>query len=408
MKILLLGHNAASVGGNFMRAFSLGRVLFRHGHHVTLIAARRKAGWRSSETVRDGVKIVQAADVLPWRIRHGGLSPFDIVGRIAWMRSAEFDIVHAFDQRPAVSLPAFWSARARGIPLISDWADLWGLDGIGSTRPAWELPLAYFDHFTERIMRKRVWAGTYASSYLKQRWLNLRLSRPQLAWLPAGANTDLIVPESRTRARLSLGLSTSARVVVHIGFAKYDRTLMSESLILWAAKNPRNLCVVSGGAQRGLERAFQRRRLEAQLVNLGFVDYGRLSVVLAAADVLFLPYRRSPINLGRFPNKLGDYLASGRPIVSNPTGDVGEIIRDNNLGLLPREDPEDIADAFDNLIEAPAQARLMGEAGRRFAEEKLSWEKLAEQMETFYRQIITSRADQIAVHLPYEPGPTAD
>ncbi len=43
---------------------------------------------------------------------------------------------------------------------------------------------------------------------------------------------------------------------------------------------------------------------------------------LAAADVFLMPYSNKISNVGRWPNKVGDYMCVGRPTVSNPVGEV--------------------------------------------------------------------------------------
>ena len=57
VRILLLTHNLAGLGGSFQRAHALGRGLAALGHLVTLAAARREPGLRILRESGDGVEV---------------------------------------------------------------------------------------------------------------------------------------------------------------------------------------------------------------------------------------------------------------------------------------------------------------------------------------------------------------
>ncbi|NKB15907.1 MAG: glycosyltransferase family 4 protein, partial [Sphingomonadales bacterium] len=60
---------------------------------------------------------------------------------------------------------------------------------------------------------------------------------------------------------------------------------------------------------------------------LGKVPYKELPSVLPAADLFLLPYPNKIVNVGRWPNKIGDYMAVGRPTVANPVGELNELFQ---------------------------------------------------------------------------------
>jgi len=67
---------------------------------------------------------------------------------------------------------------------------------------------------------------------------------------------------------------------------------------------------------------------------LGKQDYESLPDYLAALDVCLIPYKQSAWTAGCFPNKLNEYLSSGRPVVATalpelaPYADVVDVAPD--------------------------------------------------------------------------------
>src|SRR4030065_24628 len=129
MRVLMLTHNMAGIGGNFPRGWSVGRGLPGRGVEGTVLASRRVAGARRIESDMSGIRVIQMGDLFPRRLRHGGLSPMDVAGRLAFITSRRYDLVHGMDHRPAVSIPALAARRRWGTPYIAAWADLCGGGG---------------------------------------------------------------------------------------------------------------------------------------------------------------------------------------------------------------------------------------------------------------------------------------
>src|SRR3712207_4458366 len=105
MRLLFLHHNLARTTGTFHRPFQFRRQLAIRGHEVTLvsISPRRRAGFES-RTV-DGVTVLESPDLM-WGIGRTGWDPWDTLSRITHLRSGRWDIMHAWDSRPVVALPA--------------------------------------------------------------------------------------------------------------------------------------------------------------------------------------------------------------------------------------------------------------------------------------------------------------
>jgi glycosyltransferase involved in cell wall biosynthesis len=101
----------------------------------------------------------------------------------------------------------------------------------------------------------------------------------------------------------------------------------------------------------------------------GFVPRTTLLQEYASASVLALPLFDDVQSQSRFPTKLGEYLASGRPVVTNRIGEIPQFLTDGVNAYLP--EPGDVAtfgQAIMRLLEDPSTGQALGSAGRQVAE----------------------------------------
>lgn len=123
------------------------------------------------------------------------------------------------------------------------------------------------------------------------------------------------------------------------------------------------------------------------VVDLGWVPRRRVPELLAAADVLVQPGRGGRFDDYRFPSKLPEFLASGRPVVL-PQSNIGRYLRDGvEAILLTAGDADEIATAVRKLVDDPELRDRVGAAGRGFAVEHLSWETAVARITRLYREI---------------------
>ena len=199
MRVLMLAHNVAWQG-SAIRALSLARPLARLGHDLTVIASRGSVGPRFTGELVDGVRLLQPPDVLPRRIRNGGLSPVDLAARVAHVLRYRYDVVHAFEQRPCSTVPALLARPLRHAVYVADWADLWGPAGMAAEWPAPQrASLGAFDGVWQAFTRRRADAVTVISTDLRERAIELGLPRDRIHLIPIGANDDLFEPAGSAR-----------------------------------------------------------------------------------------------------------------------------------------------------------------------------------------------------------------
>ena len=196
--------------------------------------------------------------------------------------------------------------------------------------------------------------------------------------------------EPDAELRRELGLKPHERVVVYAGNAHAANAAELRSLYL-------AVHIVNG---RGyptrlvrLGRDFvdflgtELRALDELVLHVGFRPRPELPRYLALADILVQPGRSSPFNDYRFPAKLPEYLAMGKPVVL-PATNIGRFLEDGEECLLLQHGHSvEIADAMERVFEDCKLGVRIGRNGRAFAEEQFSWQASASRLRGFYDRV---------------------
>jgi glycosyltransferase involved in cell wall biosynthesis len=81
-------------------------------------------------------------------------------------------------------------------------------------------------------------------------------------------------------------------------------------------------------------------------------------------------------------------MASATPVVASRTGGLPEIVGDGQTGFLVTPGDEDeLQDRLHLLVNEPALARRMGQAGRAAVLERFTWTKTAQRCLTAYAEL---------------------
>ena len=124
--------------------------------------------------------------------------------------------------------------------------------------------------------------------------------------------------------------------------------------------------------------------LNQYVIRLGTVERRRLPGLLSMADILVQPGIPDAFNIFRFPSKLPEFLASGKPVML-PECNLGKHLTNmKNAIVLPRCSAQEVAAALADLLPKSALLAQIGEAGAQFASEHLRWRVAAAKVEKFF------------------------
>jgi glycosyltransferase involved in cell wall biosynthesis len=128
--------------------------------------------------------------------------------------------------------------------------------------------------------------------------------------------------------------------------------------------------------------------LDQYCISLGHVSRAELPAILSIADALVQPGKADTFNLYRFPSKLPEYLASGKPVIL-PLANIGRFLKDNEEAVLLRQgNALEIAQKLEALLPDQVRRDKIGKGGRQFAETNLKWHESTKKLLNFYLRLM--------------------
>lgn len=133
-------------------------------------------------------------------------------------------------------------------------------------------------------------------------------------------------------------------------------------------------------------------RAEPHVIALGqILRHRHLPALMALADIFVQPGLPDEFNHYRFPSKLPEFFALGRPVVL-PRANLGEHVRHGiDAYVLERADAAGITAAVTELRRDPALRERLGRGAAAFARERFSWRRSASELASFYGSLAASR-----------------
>jgi glycosyltransferase involved in cell wall biosynthesis len=168
-----------------------------------------------------------------------------------------------------------------------------------------------------------------------------------------------------------------------------DVSLLKESLLTARHQIPCLQLLAIGVSVPGSILPFQTvLQLEGEwILETGRVPFHQMGLYLSACDVLILPLWDNISNRARWPSRINDYLAVGRPIVSTKVGEIKPMFERYDVGIATEPTSESIAQGIMSVYNNPDVAEHYSRQARLLAEGDLNWAKLTEGVETFYLKL---------------------
>ena len=128
--------------------------------------------------------------------------------------------------------------------------------------------------------------------------------------------------------------------------------------------------------------------ISERVIFTGFVSRRDLISYLTHASILCLA---KPFNLqseAAFPTKLGEYLATGKPVLVTKTGQIATFLEDNlNVFLAPPDDVAAFAERLHYILLHPEEAAVVGRRGREAALRYFDYKENGKKIKAFIDQL---------------------
>jgi glycosyltransferase involved in cell wall biosynthesis len=201
----------------------------------------------------------------------------------------------------------------------------------------------------------------------------------------------------RRETRRQMGLREDAYVVGWVGrmtaVKRTDFVVRTLAKLVADGVDAYVVLVGDGPDRDGLERYAHELGVIKRCLFLGYQE--DVARFYDAIDVLVLP----SINEGT-PVSVIESLAASRPAVATRVGGVPDVVRDGVDGLLVDTDDVDaLADRLAELAHDAPRRTAMGEAGRARVLERYAVDRLVDDIDRLYRELLAARG------LPSPAGP---
>ena len=212
--------------------------------------------------------------------------------------------------------------------------------------------------------------------------LGIRVPAAQVFAVPLGADLDRFragVNTEHVRAKYGLNggrwMLTVGRLVEHKG---QDQTLRALALLRDTEPDLRYAIAGSGAYGTTLRALATELGVEDRVNFLGHVSDDDLPGLYNVAELYIGASRVAVDHVEGFGISLVEAAATSLPVVAGREGGMPEAVEDGVTGLLADPyDPAALAASIEQLLRSPELAARLGAAGRRVAEDKYSWQRVA-------------------------------
>jgi glycosyltransferase involved in cell wall biosynthesis len=197
---------------------------------------------------------------------------------------------------------------------------------------------------------------------------------------PNGVDPEEFRPDCGGRqVREALGITEKIVIGFLASFGPWHgaRVLAEAACQIKGAERFHFLFIGDGDERSRAEAIIDSSEKSAAATFTGYIPHKQAPAYLDACDILASPHVRSEDGSEFFgsPTKLFEYLAMARPIVASRLGQIAEIIRDGENGrLVEPGDARELASAIEALANDGYLRKRLGDAARRTAVERFTWQ----------------------------------
>ncbi len=379
------------IGGVESHLAMLGPELVRFGCQVSLLTgsvngAEEVSTWQGMKIYRSNLFDLNTLN--PALLQEKAKEIFAEIDQ--FIREENPDIIHAhnlhyFSPEHADALFAIKSSL--GIPLVLTAHNVWA-----------------DDLWAEFNARAKYWDAVIAvSHYIKKELIRSGYPGERITVIHHGIDLELFRPDADScapEASSAFPRFSGRRVIFHparLSLAKGSH-ISVQALARIRERFPDALLVLAGtdktvdwGNYQSKEIA-QIQNLIAELgltehVHIKFFPWDKMPLVYRAAEVCIYPSCfEEPFGLVMLES-----MAAAKPIVVSRAGGMPEVVKDRINGyVVPKRDPEALAERCCRLLANPALARRMGQTGRQMAQKSFPKELMAARTLHVYSDVLSS------------------
>ena len=330
------------VGGLPLHAHEMSRLQAQEGHDVTTITCRTDSGQPPSEE-RDGYHILRSNALFQLFGNQISFSQFFSLLE----RWDSYDIIHAHSHLFFSTVLCTFVRKFRSTPLVVTNHGL-----ISQTAPYWVQRL-YLPTIGRWIFRSSDAIICYTETERDQ-MVDIGVPPDKIHVIHNGIDTSVFVPSNLSPPKkqiLWIGRFTPGKGLEYLlkGFQIFSQNFPDYILMM----------VGQGSLKDDVTKMIQKMNLEDRIIQRDFIPNEEIPNLYQESCLFILPSLEEGV-----PRTILEAMACGKPVVCTALPQLVDIVSGCGI-LVPKGDPEAIADALSKLISCPIMAHNLGQSARK-------------------------------------------
>lgn len=276
------------------------------------------------------------------------------------------NVLYVYGYPSTDNIPMLIAAKTKGYRILFDI-----VEDITYQKNASDF-FAKLKNFSARIFCKTLWMFTDSvlviSKHLHEKITKISKERFEVVMYPISVDFDYFdstVNRFHDPVQLFYGGTFGEKDGIENLIAAFEK--------LAARHDNVNLVLTGKGDRKQMEIVLEmlaKSPAREKILYKGYLPDDDYFTELMASDILCMTRTRSSFANAGFPFKLGEYLATARPVIASDVSNIGEYLLDKKNAILIEPDSTDaIAEAMEYLVNNEQQAMTIGAAGRKVAQE---------------------------------------
>lgn len=414
MKILYLHQyfitpRKVSTGGLGNRSYEFARRWVKWGHEVKMICSQMNPLENTPRdwyvTDEDGIEVHWLP--VPYSNCMGVLERIRVFMHFA-LRSArraailKADIIFATSTPLTIAIPAIYAKKRTGLPMVFEVRDLWpeAPRQMGVLRN----PLLFWlAKQLERSAYRNAAHVNTLSPGIQEGVLAEGIPAANISMIPNCSDLDAFHPSidgQAKREELQLGNDLCFMYFGAFGPANgLDFVVKAARELESRGVQCIRFVMIGDGREHNHLLALAEKYELHNIQFHGVVPRSDIPSYIAAADVCLTIFKNLPILRTNSPNKFFDALSSGKPVLTNMIGWIGDMVTQYDCGVVV--EPDNVKDFANKVLELKQRKKdftEMGYRARQLAEKEFSRDKLARDLLDIFERVHEKN------HMSFEDG----
>jgi glycosyltransferase involved in cell wall biosynthesis len=384
--------------GGGTRHYELAKYLVEMGNKVTVIASdvdylSGKKRYKRRE-IREGIEIIYSSTLFSvhknFIYRALSFLSFSITSFFDALRIKNVDIVWGTSPPLFQAITAMIVAFLKRRPFIYEVRDLW-IDFAKELNIVNNSLILNILKIFESLLYKRA-KKVIVNSPGFIPFIESKIKKDKIILIPNGViSKDFEVEDKKViDFRKNLGLNDKFVVMYtgNIGVANDIECIIKSADLLRNYKDIIFL-IIGGGIKKSEYVKYVKENNIDNIIFLDSFPKKEMPVVISSADVCMATLKDIPLFRTVYPNKVFDYMASGKPTILSIDGVIREVIEKAEGGIfVPPSDSKKLAEAILFYYNNRDKISIHGKNARNYVKKYFEREKIAKALEIYLKEII--------------------